>query len=78
MTVSARSLGIDSLPVAERMALVHEIWASIAAEPDKMPITDAQRAELMHRDADDEANPNDLVAAEDVFAQARARLAKRR
>ncbi len=78
MTVSAKSLGIDSLPIAERMALVYEIWASIASEPEKIPMSEAQRTELLMRDADDDANPNDVVAAKDVFAQARARLAKQR
>ncbi len=78
MPVSAKSLGIDSLSVAELMPLVQEIWASIASEPEKIPMSEAQRTALLMRDADDEANPNDVVAAKDVFAQARERLAKQR
>jgi putative addiction module component (TIGR02574 family) len=78
MKVSAKSPSIESLPVAERMALVQEIWASIASEPEKFPILDNQRTELLLRDTDDEATPNDVVAADGVFSQARLRLAQRR
>ena len=78
MAVSAKALGIDALPVAERVALVQEIWASIASEPESFPMSDAQRIELGRRVADDDANPDNVVPAEEVFANARARLAKRR
>ena len=46
------------LPVAERIRLVEDIWDSIAAVPDAVPLTDAQRRELdrrleaYHRDPD--------------------------
>jgi putative addiction module component (TIGR02574 family) len=77
MAVSAKALGLDTLPIAERVALVQEIWASIASEPEAFQMTDAQRIELGRRVADDDANPEDVVSAEEVFASARARLAKR-
>ncbi len=32
MNASVKSLGIDRLPVEERLALVEEIWDSIAAD----------------------------------------------
>jgi putative addiction module component (TIGR02574 family) len=78
MAVSAKALGIDALPVVERMALVQEIWASIASELESYPMSDAQRIELGRRVADDDANPDDVVPAEVVFEAARARLAIRR
>jgi putative addiction module component (TIGR02574 family) len=78
MAVSAKALGVDTLPVAERMALIQEIWASIASEPESFPMSDAQGIELGRRVADDDANPDDGVPAEEVFAAAHARLAKHR
>ncbi|MFN4257876.1 MAG: addiction module protein [Gemmataceae bacterium] len=34
-------MGLDQLSVAERLALVEEIWDSIAAEVEKIPLTEA-------------------------------------
>jgi putative addiction module component (TIGR02574 family) len=65
------SLGIDRLTVAERIALVQQIWDSIAA--DQVPLTDAQRQELERRADDDDANPGDTVPWEQVKAEALAR-----
>ncbi len=51
------SLGIDRLSVAQRILLVEEIWDSIAAEPEAMPLTDAQKQDLQRRLTAYEANP---------------------
>ena len=48
---------ILKLSVSERIQLVEDIWDSIAAETDTLPLTDTQRAELDRRLADAEANP---------------------
>ena len=74
MTPTMKSLGIDQLPRDVRVALVHEIWDSIAAETVTVPLSDAQRAELVRRIADDDANPDDVVPWEEVKAKALARL----
>jgi putative addiction module component (TIGR02574 family) len=37
------------LPVTERIKLVLDIWDSIAAEPDKVPLTASQKRELNRR-----------------------------
>lgn len=37
------------LPVAERIRLVEDIWDSIAAVPEAVPLTEAQRQELDRR-----------------------------
>ena len=76
MSVSAKALGIDRLDVDERLALVDEIWASICADAAIFPLTEAQRAELDRRLADDDAFPDDVVPWADVKASIRARLAK--
>ena len=40
---------IFDLPLDERMQLVEDLWDSIAAEQEALPITEAQRAELDRR-----------------------------
>jgi len=76
MAVSVKTLGIDRLDVDDRLALVEEIWASICADAKKFPLTEAQRAELDRRVADDDSFPNDVVPWSEVKASARARVAK--
>lgn len=48
---------ILELSVAERIRLVEDIWDSIAAEPDELPLTDSERQELDRRLADQESIP---------------------
>jgi putative addiction module component (TIGR02574 family) len=74
MSVSIKSLGIDRLGVEDRLALVEEIWDSIAADSAAVPVTDAQRAELDRRIADHEANPDDVVPWENAKASITERL----
>jgi putative addiction module component (TIGR02574 family) len=73
MPPSLKKLGIDKLSVEDRLALVEEIWNSIAATPEQLSLTDAQKQELDRRLADDEANPHDAVPWEVVKAEAQAR-----
>lgn len=40
---------IRALSIAERIQLVQDIWDTIAAEPERVPITEAQRQELDRR-----------------------------
>ncbi len=74
MPANVASLGIDRLPREERLALVQEIWDTIAAETNRIQITAAQRAELARRIAEDDASPDDVISWEEVKAQALARL----
>ncbi len=69
-----KSLGIDRLSVEERLALVEDLWDSIAEESAATSLTDAQRAELDRRLADHDANPNDVVPWEEVKASITVRL----
>ena len=73
---SLKALGIDRLNVDERLALVEEIWASICADSTSFPLTEAQRAELDRRVADDDAFPDHVIPWEDIKASMRTRLAR--
>lgn len=74
MSPTVQSLGIDQLPREQRIALVLDIWDTIAAESGQPLLTDAQRRELERRIAEDDANPNDVIPWEQVKAQTLSRL----
>ena len=74
MSSTLHSLGIDRLSVAERFALLQEIWDSIAAEVEQLPLTEAQRQEIDRRLADHRSNPRVAIPWEHVEAEALARL----
>ncbi len=74
MGVSIKTLGIDRLDVDERLALVEEIWATICADAKAFLLTDAQRAELDRRVADDDSFPEDVVPWDEIKAEVRSRL----
>ncbi len=74
MTPTIKSLWIDQLPRDVRLALVQEIWDSIAAESERIPLSESQKLELERRLADDDANPDDVVPWEEVKAHAIARI----
>ena len=57
MTSTLHALGIDRLSVAERIALVQEIWDSIAAETERTPLTEAERREIDRRLAEHRDSP---------------------
>ena len=76
MNASIKSLGIDRLPLEERLALVEEIWDSIAADSNAVPLTESQRTELQKRMEEDDANPGDTVPWEQVKASTLSRLGK--
>jgi putative addiction module component (TIGR02574 family) len=60
---------IEQLTVAERVALVEEIWDSIAAAPERLPLTEAQRRELDRRLALHEQHPDRAIPWEEVRAK---------
>jgi putative addiction module component (TIGR02574 family) len=76
MNASVKSLGIDRLPIEERLTLVEEIWDSIAADSGAVPLTEAQRIELEERIAEDDANPHDVIPWDQVKASTLSRLGK--
>jgi putative addiction module component (TIGR02574 family) len=76
MSATLESLGLDRLSIEERVALVHAIWDSIAADVEKEPLSHAQREEIDRRLAAHRANPALAIPWEQVEAEALARLRK--
>lgn len=74
MSPTIQSLGIDQLPREQRIALVLDLWDTIAAESGQPLLTDAQRRELERRIAEDDATPDNVVPWEQVKAQTLSRL----
>ena len=63
-----KKFGLDRLDVEQRLALIEEIWDSIDADDSAaVQLSDAQRAELEARVAEDDANPDDVISWEDVM-----------
>jgi putative addiction module component (TIGR02574 family) len=71
MSASLKALGIEKLSVEERIALVEELWDSIA---EATPLSEPQRAELDRRLEEHKRNPDDVVPWEVVKASITARL----
>ena len=74
MSPTLASLGLDKLSREDRLALVQELWDSIAAEPSPSLLTDSQREELRRRADEADANPDDGIPWEQVKAEARTRF----
>jgi putative addiction module component (TIGR02574 family) len=70
MSTTLKTLGIDRLSLAERILLVEDIWDSIVAESQQLPLSEAQRQDLQRRLAAYEANPK----AGSSWEQVKARL----
>ena len=54
------------LSVAERIQLVEDLWDSIAADPENVPLSEAQLKELRRRLAEHRTNPESAVPWEEV------------
>jgi putative addiction module component (TIGR02574 family) len=55
-----------ALSPADRLDVIEQLWLSVAAAPDELELTDAQRHELDRRLADAEANPGDGIPWEHI------------
>jgi len=64
-----KTLGNDRLALEERIELVEEMWDSIAADSEAIPLTEAQCTELDRRIAEHDANPEDVVPWDEVRTQ---------
>lgn len=73
MGQALHALGIDSMSVEDRIALVKDIWDSVAIEAGLLPPSSAERAELDRRLAEDDSAPDETIAWETIKAEAQAR-----
>lgn len=62
-----------TLPAADRLEVIEKLWDSIAAAPEALDLTDAQRRELVRRITEMDANPNAGIPWDDVKAEFRNR-----
>jgi putative addiction module component (TIGR02574 family) len=74
MSPTLASLGIRCRSREERIAVVQEIWVTIAAEPHDPLLSEAQREELRRGVTEVDANPHEVMQLEQVMAQARSRF----
>ena len=54
---------------AERLELVEDVWDSIVAEGEGLPVPESHRQELARRRQDHRDHPEDVVPWEEVRAQ---------
>ncbi len=66
---------LERLSVPERIALAQALWDSIASKP-RPPLSDAKRAELERRAAEDDERPNEVIPWEEAKASILARLGR--
>jgi putative addiction module component (TIGR02574 family) len=64
---------ITRLSADERLRLLDQLWESLSANPDAIPLTDAQREELDRRLDDLEREGPVGIPWEEVLARIRAR-----
>lgn len=72
MAATMKELGIDRMSVEDRLALVEEIWDSIANVNGDLPLTPEQKDLLDRRIADLDANPANVLTWEQIKEHVRS------
>jgi putative addiction module component (TIGR02574 family) len=67
------SLDIDALTHEERLSLLEELWDSLAATPEAIPLSEAQRTELDRRLDDLEVEGPLGIPWDEVLSRIRSR-----
>jgi len=73
MSNRIHDLGIDQLPVDERIALVQDIWDSVAREAGLLPIHAHEQDELERRLKEDDAAPGEVTEWSTIKQDAQTR-----
>ncbi|QYX32349.1 addiction module protein [Sphaerospermopsis torques-reginae] len=73
MDISTTLNQIKALSIAERISIVQEILASIAAEQAYPDLTTAQKQELDRRITDYESNPDNVMTWEEIKTSIRGK-----
>ena len=63
---------VFDLTPAEKIQLVEDLWDSLAATPDEIPLHDWQRDELAKRKANLAANPGSALTWDEIVRRVRA------
>jgi putative addiction module component (TIGR02574 family) len=71
--MSKPELDIAALTPEERLSLLEQLWDSLAATPEAIPLTEAQRAELDRRLDDLEREGPVGIPWEEVLSRIRSR-----
>lgn len=71
LIMSTQLSDILQLSIAERIQLVEDIWDSIAAFPEALPLTEAQKQELDRRLEAYAQNPNDGISWDELKEKVR-------
>jgi putative addiction module component (TIGR02574 family) len=61
---------VESWPTEDRLRLMERIWDGLLGQGHEPGLTEAQRAEIDRRLADDDAAPDDVFTWEEVKAEA--------
>ncbi len=69
--MSTQLSDILQLTVAERIQLAEDIWGSVAAFPEAIPLTDAQKEELDRRLQASAENPNEGISWDELKGKLR-------
>jgi len=64
---------VFDLSPAEKLQLVEDLWDDLAVEPDRVPVHDWQKAELVRRKANLSREPGTGLAWEEVKRRVRSR-----
>ena len=71
--MSKRAIDIAALTPEERLSLLEQLWESLAAQPEAVPLTKAQRAELDRRLDDLEREGPVGIPWDEVLSRIRSR-----
>lgn len=66
MAVTMKQLGIDKLSIEDRLALLDEIWESVAPARENQPLTEEQKELFAARMADMKNNPDNVLTWEEI------------
>ena len=76
--MSQRVVDVEQLTADQQLDLIGELWDRLSKAPDKVPLTEAQRAEIDRRsdelDQDVQAGRALGIPWEEVFRQLRSRV----
>ena len=76
--VKAQYAELLDLEVAEKLQLLEDLWDSIAANPEAVPVHKWQEKELARRDAKLRKSPESAIAWEEARRRIRARHGRNR